>query len=235
MYWREEDRYDFKLARNAILRNVPCGNVLDVGCFRGDFLSMIPEGYTKFGIEPSRSAREIAERRGITIIGDSIDRIEIDNPIFTIVTLLDLIEHLPFPFESLQKAIRLLAPRGLLILSTGNTDALPWRMMRLDYWYYFSEHVSFFNRKWFNWVAGKLNLEIDGMEKFSHFKSTTKQRFRQLLKCMAFYLLSRRFSPCHFPKQLSILNSIAGIRQLASPPQTNLWKDHLFVVFRLKT
>jgi hypothetical protein len=37
-------------------------SIVDIGCFAGDFLHWLPEGWEKWGIEPAAAAREVAHR-----------------------------------------------------------------------------------------------------------------------------------------------------------------------------
>src|ERR1700730_18677616 len=55
------------------VQDLPQMSVLDVGCFRGDLLTHLGDGFEQFGVEPSAGAREEARSRGITLLGDSID------------------------------------------------------------------------------------------------------------------------------------------------------------------
>ena len=109
-----------------ILDSCPNRSVLDVGCFRGDFLASLGGDWRRFGIEPSEQARAAAEERGICVLGDRIESLEEHE--FSGITLIDVIEHLPRPFEALQKLVKSLVPGGKLILFTGNTESLSWRL-----------------------------------------------------------------------------------------------------------
>jgi len=227
-----EPRTDFNLAASVIRKMLPSGSILDVGCFRGDFLAMLPANYQKFGIEHSESARQVARQRGITLIGELIEEIESERLGFHAITLLDVIEHLPYPFVSLQRLLTLLLPGGTLILSTGNTDVLPWRLMRRDYYYYFSEHVSFFNPRWFRWVANQLNLNLVLLKRFSHFGGSSFERWEQFAKCLAFWTVEHVHK---YPLLQNLMCSIYPfnkVSQWSLPPMTHLWRDHILVVLK---
>lgn len=232
-YWDyTEGRTDFALAVSAVLNSAPSGCILDVGCFRGDFLAMFSDNYQKYGIEPAKSAREIARQRGINLIGSSMEEIEIKSPMFHFITLLDVIEHLPYPLKSLQKIADLLLPGGVLIVSTGNTDALPWRLMGQDYWYYFTEHVSFLSPRWFRWAARQLGLTVVTVKKFSHKEGSVFARWRQLAQCLVFLALKHANKYPPLQKVISSVYPFNRVSQWSSPPKTNLWKDHMLVVLK---
>jgi 2-polyprenyl-3-methyl-5-hydroxy-6-metoxy-1,4-benzoquinol methylase len=50
---------------------------------------------------------------------------EIQNLTFHAITLFDVIEHLFYPLMPLQRLSNAMLPEGILILSTGNTEAFP--------------------------------------------------------------------------------------------------------------
>ena len=55
-----------------------------------------------------------------------------------VISMADVLEHMPYPVSALQEAHTLLAPEGLLFVSMPNSDCYTWRMLdRLDgnpYW-----------------------------------------------------------------------------------------------------
>jgi hypothetical protein len=229
--WRYDfPRPDYKLSRQIIGRCLDSGNVLDIGCFRGDFLDTLPNNYRRYGIEPAASARQIACHRGVELIGEYLHELEVDEPMFHCITLLDVIEHLVDPLTALFTVKELLLPNGIVIVSTGNTDSLLWRLLRLDYWYYLPEHVSFFNPGWFQWAASKLGMKVIGIEKFAHRRGSPYERCRQFVSSLVFWLFetSKEYSSFH-----SIVGSVypfKRVRQWPSAPRTNLWPDHMLVV-----
>jgi SAM-dependent methyltransferase len=211
----------FDLALAEIRRGPPAATALDIGCFRGDFLALLPSSLQKSGIEPSRAARHRAEQRGIKIIGDTLDTAVVENGSFDLIFMMDVAEHLPDPFDGLKKISRWLAPGGRLIVTTGNSDALLWRLSRLNYWYYFPQHISFCNRRWFEWAARQLDLEIISLAKFSHSRRAygkwfVPERWRQLAKSLILWGLAR----CGYRSK----------RFIARGDST--WPDHIFVVLR---
>jgi SAM-dependent methyltransferase len=212
-------RRDFDLSLREILRRHPTGQVLDVGCFRGDFLRSLPAVYQRYGIEPSRAAREIAASRNVQFVGTSIEDCETNGTKFDVIVMMDVIEHLPRPFAALEQIRGWLAPGGSLIISTGNTKSLLWRLTPLNYWYYIAQHVSFFNPQWFRWAANKLDLDVDSVQKFSHSRRAygkffVWERWRSLARSSIFWLRSRAG---WYPNKSQIMGSA-------------VWPDHILVV-----
>ena len=217
-------RLDYELAHANILENFSSGKILDVGCYRGDFLITLPEIYERFGIEPSESARQIAIKRGVKIIASSIEEFQVNNQRFDAIVLIDVIEHLVHPFESLRILGGALLPGGILIISTGNTDSLPWRLLRNEYWYYFLDHISFFNRAWFEWVAKKLSLRLESVQLFSHSGVNSPLAPWFELIHTIFYRLTG-------PKWM-VYRVACRLMKMSGYPVTSAWRDHFLVVLR---
>ncbi len=230
-----EGRPDFCIAERIIKKLIHPGCILDVGCYRGDFLMRLPDTCLKYGIEPVTSARKIAEQRGIILLGSDIEHAVVNHTKFQAIVMLDVIEHLPYPMDSLKRLVKLLQPSGIIILSTGNTNALPWRLMRLDYWYYFTEHFSFFNPQWFHWASQRLGLAVVMIKKYSHFNGSIFKRLRQFAQCLAYFTWSITEKHPLSRALISYIYPFNRVSRWSLPPKTQLWKDHILVVLKSKT
>ena len=226
----KDRRIDFDLASNAIKNFFSSGSILDIGCSTGDFLNKLPASFQKYGVELSEPAQSVAKQHGIEIVGSSLNHLEIYQHMFHIITFIDVIEHLPKPMESLKNAAKLLLPGGIIIISTGNTDALPWRLMRLDYWYYFPQHVSFFNLDWFKWACKELKLNIVKVNKFSHSNSKSDNLWYPFSRCLAFWVWRNTGKHPPLQKFISSFYPFNRICRWSSPPETYFWKDHMLLV-----
>lgn len=228
----ESGRRDFQLAADTIKATFSGGKILDVGCFRGDFLNILPDNFIKFGVELSTSAQKIARDNNITFIGSSIDKIENNRTKYNIITLFDVIEHLPHPMDTLRKITELLLPGGIILVSTGNTDSLLWRLMRLDYWYYCSEHVSFFSPRWFRWASGQLNFKIDKLISFSHFNDPLLQKLYQLAQFLSYRIWKTARQHTCLKRNLAQVYPFNKVSQWQAAPVTMFWKDHMLIVLK---
>jgi 2-polyprenyl-3-methyl-5-hydroxy-6-metoxy-1,4-benzoquinol methylase len=227
--WKYMDRVEFKLVKREIEMAFSSGKVLDVGCFRGDFLVTLSNGFQKYGTELSEPAQSVARSQGITLMGTSIDDLP-ENYTYSAISLIDVIEHLTAPVESLVKLSNLLDKKGLLVVTTGNTRALPWRILRSEYWYLFPEHVTFYSKRWFEWLCKRSDLEIINYKEFSHFDGSRRERLRQFCKCIV-YGISRRVSG-NLKQVLNIMPLFSKANEWKSAPITNLMSDHLLVTMR---
>ncbi len=232
-HWRTpENRTDHRLAVDAVMALKQLGKILDVGCYRGDFLQLLPERFSKYGIEPSEAAASIAEGKGVQICARTLETMDAKAPFFDVITLIDVLEHMPYPFLALSRLAPLLNRGGIVLLSTGNTDALPWRLMRRDYWYYSTEHVSFFNPRWFRWAARQTGLSLIDMKAFSHQEGSVLDRWRQLAQCLT-YITLKYFDGQPFARRmLSKIYPFSRAIHWHSAPSAHRWKDHLLVTLR---
>ena len=118
--WRNLEEYFNRGVRKSILRIKQSGTVLDVGCGSGNFLRCMKEGgFSAFGIEPSGSGSEYARaEHGVEIYNGMIeDYLALNSGRrFDVITLLNVLEHLTHPTQTLLQISRVLAPDGVLAI-----------------------------------------------------------------------------------------------------------------------
>ena len=103
------------------------GTVLDVGCGGGRFLSLCQaKGWKAVGIEPSLDAAAHARRRGLDVLGHAWPVPSIADESVDAVTFINVLDHLPDPFEALREAARVLKPEGLLYIRVPNAPLHAW-------------------------------------------------------------------------------------------------------------
>lgn len=223
-------REDFRAVRSALARHAPTGRVLDVGCFRGDFLLGLPDRYEKMGTEYSAAARALASERGIRILGDSVEEAGRLVSDLEAITMIDVVEHVPEPLRVIESARSLLRPGGIVAISTGNADSWLWRRHPLDYWYYVSEHVSFFRASWFEWAARRLGLTVLVHFRFSYFPTPFPSRVAAAMRTLAFEV-ARASSRRSFVRGLLLhLYPFSRARHWQQPPWMGWVKDHFVVI-----
>ncbi len=180
---------------DAIRRTVeaaPTRTVLDVGCFRGDFLEWLGQGWDRYAIEPSASARMTVQSRGIKVLGTNVDDPGVRLPELGAITLIDVIEHLAKPMSALQRLADALVDGGRLVIFTGDTRAWAWRLSGRHYWYSaLPEHFSFFSETWFHWAAPRMRCTVGRMSRHSHDPASLRRRLTETLQNVA-YLASRK-------------------------------------------
>lgn len=123
--------------------------ILDIGCGFGFFLATAREdGWDTYGTELSRSASRYLEKMGIpsdhVFIGEAW-KAKFDDGSFDVVTMLEVIEHLPDPARAIREVGSLLRRGGLLYLTTPNFNSLSRYLLRAS-WSIIQpeEHLSYF-------------------------------------------------------------------------------------------
>ncbi|TVZ56391.1 methyltransferase family protein [Lutibacter sp. Hel_I_33_5] len=92
--------------------------VLDFGAGTGDFLGACKNNnWEVFGVEPNLKAREIAAKKGITILSDIS---ELKNIQFDVITLWHVLEHVEKLEETILRLKELLTQNGVLIIAVPN-------------------------------------------------------------------------------------------------------------------
>ncbi len=103
------------------------GKLVDVGCADGYFLELArADGWEVMGVEISEEmAAESSGRLNIPIV-TSVDRLPPGE--FDVITMWEVLEHLPDPVAELQRLVQRLRPGGFLMLSTPNAGH--WQALR---------------------------------------------------------------------------------------------------------
>jgi SAM-dependent methyltransferase len=234
-WWQYEgEREVWRYVRES-LTNASIRNVLDVGCFRGDLLSYLGDGWEKFGVEPSQNARRTAQSRGIKVISDTIESLADTDIRFGAITMIDVIEHLPRPLDSLRKLANLLCPGGRLVIFTGTTDALSWRFARTHYWYCaMPEHVVFFRPSWFRWAAPRLGCTVESVRRLPFQRARPSVRLNEALGNVA-YVSYKRLE--NVPVLGTALRHLPIVKRIGSWPG-GWWtsaRDHVLVTLVKQT
>ena len=227
-WWQHDQEREVWREIKNVLERAPGRTVLDVGCFRGDLLNHLGPSWQRYGVELSTEARTVAESRGIKIIGRRVEELEFTDQQFAAITLVDVIEHLPRPLESLKKLGDMLMPGGLLVIFTGNTRAWSWRFAGTHYWYSaMPEHVAFFDAEWFRWVAPKLNCRVSSVRRLRYEPASLQRRLDETLKNVA-YVTYQRLSESPLSAGLSKLPILGRIARWNGSWWTTA-RDHILV------
>jgi 2-polyprenyl-3-methyl-5-hydroxy-6-metoxy-1,4-benzoquinol methylase len=137
--------------------------LLDVGCATGAFLGAAREaGWRVKGLEIGEaSARHAREQLGLDVERASL--YDFGSPErFDAIAFLEVIEHLERPKEALERIHALLAPEGLLLVTTPNFDSLYRRLFGSRWWVVNceDEHIVLFNRATLTGLLEESGFEV---------------------------------------------------------------------------
>ena len=128
--WAEVvERVTAHLDRAPVRADAAPARWLDVGFGNGSLVFTAAEwGYQPLGIDLRASS--VAKLQALGFEARRCDILQVNEPgAFQVVSLADVIEHMPFPRPALAHAATLLAPRGLLFVSTPNMDTAVWKAL----------------------------------------------------------------------------------------------------------
>jgi SAM-dependent methyltransferase len=134
----ERQRYISANMVEKVLPYVQGGHWLDVGFGNGSLLFTAQEyGFTPVGIDLRQGNVDTLKQFGIE--AHNIDLRKHTHPQrYAVISMADVLEHMPFPKEGLAAAHALTRKDGLLLLSMPNSDSMLWKAMDMSnanpYW-----------------------------------------------------------------------------------------------------
>jgi len=134
--------------------------VLDVGCGAGDFLGALGGG-NALGIESNPEAVAVARARGLKVKAGEFEKSDWPAEAFDVIRMNHSLEHFHSPQRALSKAWEALAPGGILVGETPNTDCLDFKLLG-RFWggWHFPRHLWIFSRKSLTQLARKQGFRV---------------------------------------------------------------------------
>lgn len=113
--------------------------VLDIGCGFGESLGYHKNrGCDVYGVEADENIKRVADTFGFNVKVGLFSANDYEKDFFDYVTMDQVIEHVPDPYEILTGIFKILKPNGYLVLSTPNSNGWGARL---------------FGKRWINWHA----------------------------------------------------------------------------------
>ncbi len=169
--YKEEER----LFNNIFLKRVniisgfkKSGRVLEIGCSTGIMLDLLKKrGWQVRGVELSQAAARVAQKRGIKVVVDNFNKINLKEK-FDVVILNHTLEHLENPVEIIKKIKNLLLTGGLIYIDLPNFGGLSAKLMGKNWPLLLpEEHLWHFTEKSLKILLKKNDFKIIFIEKAS--------------------------------------------------------------------
>ena len=167
----EEHRLALLNARwrlDLIRKERPGGKLLEIGCARGDFLSVARDVFDARGVEPNPNLADSASRVA-PVYRNIIERTPWSG--FDVIATFHVIEHVESPRSFIKAAAERLSPGGLLVIETPNIDSLSFRLMKTKWRQFIPEHYYFFTPKTMTKVLSDQGLKVEKCESIGKYAS----------------------------------------------------------------
>ena len=134
--------------------------LLDVGAASGILLEeAIKLGFNAEGVEPSRQLAAMAVERGLHVHLGTFPHPNLAGP-YDVITLVDVIEHVPTPLQLLRDIAEHLAPNGVGVLTTPDVEALAARVLGPRWWHFRVAHIGYFSQDSITKALSAAGLEV---------------------------------------------------------------------------
>lgn len=140
----------------------PPGRLLDVGCYTGVFMeAAAAAGWDVDGAELSGWAASVARGRGLGAVYEApLEQLQVADSSYQVLTLWDVIEHVPEPRPLIAAAYRLLEPGGVLAFSTHLVDSLAVAILGTRYPFFMDMHLVHFSRRTVRQLLTQQGFEV---------------------------------------------------------------------------
>jgi 2-polyprenyl-3-methyl-5-hydroxy-6-metoxy-1,4-benzoquinol methylase len=145
-------------------RYIQPGRMLDVGCAVGFFIDEARKrGWQVEGMDVSAFAIDYAsEHFGLDVRNGTLTDLEFETGAYDLVTLWDVIEHVPDPKAYIQRTAELLRSGGVISLATPDVDSIPAKLAGRRWVGYklSEEHIYYFSIKTLSHMLEEAGFEV---------------------------------------------------------------------------
>jgi SAM-dependent methyltransferase len=144
------------------------GNLLDVGCAAGYFVKVaIDDGWNTMGIDPNKELIDYGKNKfNIPLFNSTLETIKTSQ--FNVITLWDVIEHVPNPNDILAQCYQLLEKDGLVVINYPNVGSTFVKTFKKKWWFFVSNHLWYFTPKTISELLEKHGFHV--IQQKRHFQ-----------------------------------------------------------------
>jgi 2-polyprenyl-3-methyl-5-hydroxy-6-metoxy-1,4-benzoquinol methylase len=156
---REQRGLQARKITEAVRKHKTGGRLLDVGAASGILLEQAGKlGFQGEGVEPSRSLAKSAQEAGMNVHLGTFPHPAVQG-LYDVITLIDVIEHVPCPIPLLKDIAGHLKPDGAGVLTTPDVESFVARRLGPRWWHFRVAHIGYFSR-----ATLRRALEAAGLE-----------------------------------------------------------------------
>jgi SAM-dependent methyltransferase len=148
-------------------RHAAVGRILDVGCASGAFLcASSHRGWAVVGVEPSPTLADRATAalgEGGRVMACTLQEAGFPPGSFDVLTLWDVLEHVPDPCTFLSACAALVRDGGHIFANVPNLDSWPARLMGDRWPLLLPEHLNYFNPSSLRRCGDRAGLTLSGI------------------------------------------------------------------------
>jgi ubiquinone/menaquinone biosynthesis C-methylase UbiE len=154
-----------KKAKAVLALAGPDGKILDVGTGSGMLLRQIArvkgDRENLYANDFAESILEPLRREGFATIAGHAEGLDVAER-FNVITLNQVLEHLPDPAAAVKRLAHLLTPGGFLFIETPSIDGLDAKLFHKRYWggYHIPRHFWLFNERSLGGLMEKAGLQM---------------------------------------------------------------------------
>jgi len=147
------------------------GKLLDIGTAGGSFLYVAKKnGWDVHGVEPNKWMAKWGKKHyGIDIKPGDIFANKYPDNYFDVVTLWDVLEHVPDAAKTLDEVNRILKPKGLLVVNYPDIGSWIARVLKRKWMFLLSVHLYYFTPRTIRIMLNKHGFKVKKIK--PHFQS----------------------------------------------------------------
>lgn len=157
---------EYQSAKNhvlAFMKYKKKGKYLDIGCSYGIALKAARDlGFDVTGIEPTKKASDYARKTfHVKIIQKTLEKSKLKNNTYDVVSLYDVLEHVPNLKIFLKEIYRILKPNGLLVIQSPNIESYAYSLLKISWnWLLVPNHLWHFSKKSITKLLGENGFNV---------------------------------------------------------------------------
>jgi SAM-dependent methyltransferase len=170
-YERSREARAFQEARilQRVQRYRSGGRLLDVGAGAGVLVEeALKRGWAAVGVEPSQWLHDQAAKRGLPVLRGTLPHSDLRGP-FHVVTLIDVLEHVPNPVGLLTDVADVLDRDGVTVIATPDVSSFCARVFGWRWWHFRVAHIGYFDLSTLRLALDRAGLQPRGWHRLGWY------------------------------------------------------------------